>query len=281
MAATFGWDRLLDNVMAYWLTNTAGSAARLYAESARAGTSADRPVERPCRRADRPRRLPVRAAADPAGVGRPALPHRALGRADPRWPLRRVRAARPRSSTTSASSTACSTARDPSRSGSPAYGGRRQTKGSAELNERIAVMGAGVMGAGIAQVMAIAGHDVVGYDVTADVLTKARRGRRHRTVRGPGRGRARQADARSSRRRARPDHVHRRPRRRRRCRRGHRGRARAPRPQDRGLPRPRPPCAADDDPRLQLERLPDQRDRRRHRTARTASSAGTGHRRRR
>lgn len=40
MAATFGWDRLLDNVMVYWLTNTAGSAARLYAESARAGTSA-------------------------------------------------------------------------------------------------------------------------------------------------------------------------------------------------------------------------------------------------
>lgn len=40
IAATFGWDRVLDNVMVYWLTNTAGSAARLYAESARAGTSA-------------------------------------------------------------------------------------------------------------------------------------------------------------------------------------------------------------------------------------------------
>jgi pimeloyl-ACP methyl ester carboxylesterase len=40
MAGTFGWDRLLDNVMVYWLTNTAGSAARLYAESSRAGTSA-------------------------------------------------------------------------------------------------------------------------------------------------------------------------------------------------------------------------------------------------
>ena len=38
IAATFGWDRLLDNVMAYWLTDTAGSAARLYAESARAAT---------------------------------------------------------------------------------------------------------------------------------------------------------------------------------------------------------------------------------------------------
>lgn len=40
LAATFGWDRLLDNVMAYWVTNTAGSSARLYAESARAGTAA-------------------------------------------------------------------------------------------------------------------------------------------------------------------------------------------------------------------------------------------------
>jgi 3-hydroxybutyryl-CoA dehydrogenase len=44
------------------------------------------------------------------------------------------------------------------------------------VNERIAVMGAGVMGAGIAQVMAIAGHEVVGYDISADVLTEAREG---------------------------------------------------------------------------------------------------------
>ena len=43
LAQTFGWDRLLDNVMAYWLTNTAGSAARLYAESTRQGHSADQP----------------------------------------------------------------------------------------------------------------------------------------------------------------------------------------------------------------------------------------------
>ena len=43
LAATFGWDRLLDNVMAYWLTNTAGSAARLYAESRLQGHSADQP----------------------------------------------------------------------------------------------------------------------------------------------------------------------------------------------------------------------------------------------
>ena len=43
MAATFGWDRLLDNLMAYWVTNTVGSAARLYAESARAGHAADQP----------------------------------------------------------------------------------------------------------------------------------------------------------------------------------------------------------------------------------------------
>jgi epoxide hydrolase len=43
LAETFGWDRLLDNVMAYWLTNTAGSAARLYAESTRQGHAADQP----------------------------------------------------------------------------------------------------------------------------------------------------------------------------------------------------------------------------------------------
>lgn len=40
LAATFGWDRLLDNLTVYWVTNTAGSAARLYAESARAGNGA-------------------------------------------------------------------------------------------------------------------------------------------------------------------------------------------------------------------------------------------------
>ena len=44
------------------------------------------------------------------------------------------------------------------------------------MSERIAVMGAGVMGAGIAQVLAIAGHDVVGYDISADVLASAREG---------------------------------------------------------------------------------------------------------
>ncbi len=38
--ATFGLDRLLDNLMIYWVTNTVGSAARLYAESARAGSGA-------------------------------------------------------------------------------------------------------------------------------------------------------------------------------------------------------------------------------------------------
>ena len=44
------------------------------------------------------------------------------------------------------------------------------------MNERIAVMGAGVMGAGIAQVMAIAGHDVVAYDVSPEVLAQAQEG---------------------------------------------------------------------------------------------------------
>jgi pimeloyl-ACP methyl ester carboxylesterase len=43
LAETFGWDRLLDNLMAYWLTNTVGSAARLYAESTRQGHAADQP----------------------------------------------------------------------------------------------------------------------------------------------------------------------------------------------------------------------------------------------
>jgi len=38
--ATFGIDRLLDNLMIYWVTDTIGSAARLYAESARAGNGA-------------------------------------------------------------------------------------------------------------------------------------------------------------------------------------------------------------------------------------------------
>jgi len=43
LAATYGWDRLLDNLMAYWVTNTVGSAARLYAESTRQGHAADQP----------------------------------------------------------------------------------------------------------------------------------------------------------------------------------------------------------------------------------------------
>ncbi|HVM08262.1 MAG TPA: 3-hydroxyacyl-CoA dehydrogenase family protein [Acidimicrobiales bacterium] len=42
------------------------------------------------------------------------------------------------------------------------------------MTERIAVMGAGVMGAGIAQVMAIAGHDVVCYDIAEEALDKGR-----------------------------------------------------------------------------------------------------------
>lgn len=41
------------------------------------------------------------------------------------------------------------------------------------MDERIAVIGAGVMGAGIAQVMALAGHRVVGYDTSADAVATA------------------------------------------------------------------------------------------------------------
>lgn len=42
------------------------------------------------------------------------------------------------------------------------------------MNERIGVLGAGVMGSGIAQVMAIAGHEVVCYDVSDEALEKGR-----------------------------------------------------------------------------------------------------------
>jgi 3-hydroxybutyryl-CoA dehydrogenase len=44
------------------------------------------------------------------------------------------------------------------------------------MSERIAVMGAGVMGAGIAQVMAVAGYEVVCRDVSEEVLARARDG---------------------------------------------------------------------------------------------------------
>jgi 3-hydroxybutyryl-CoA dehydrogenase len=40
--------------------------------------------------------------------------------------------------------------------------------------ERIGVLGAGVMGSGIAQVMAIAGHDVTCYDIASEALDKGR-----------------------------------------------------------------------------------------------------------
>ena len=40
IAETYTWDRVLDNVMVYWVTNTVGSAARLYAESQRANNGA-------------------------------------------------------------------------------------------------------------------------------------------------------------------------------------------------------------------------------------------------
>ena len=42
------------------------------------------------------------------------------------------------------------------------------------MSERIAVLGAGVMGSGIAQVMAIARHDVACYDISTDALAKGR-----------------------------------------------------------------------------------------------------------
>lgn len=42
------------------------------------------------------------------------------------------------------------------------------------MSERIGVMGAGVMGSGIAQVMAIAGHEVTCYDIAEEALDKGR-----------------------------------------------------------------------------------------------------------
>jgi 3-hydroxybutyryl-CoA dehydrogenase len=42
------------------------------------------------------------------------------------------------------------------------------------MSERIGVMGAGVMGSGIAQVMAIAGHEVICYDISAEALEAGR-----------------------------------------------------------------------------------------------------------
>ena len=42
------------------------------------------------------------------------------------------------------------------------------------MSTRIGVLGAGVMGSGIAQVMAIAGHEVVCYDVAEEALEKGR-----------------------------------------------------------------------------------------------------------
>ena len=41
---------------------------------------------------------------------------------------------------------------------------------------KIGVLGAGVMGAGIAQVLALAGHDVVCHDISGDALAKGREG---------------------------------------------------------------------------------------------------------
>jgi 3-hydroxybutyryl-CoA dehydrogenase len=43
------------------------------------------------------------------------------------------------------------------------------------MNERIGVVGAGVMGAGIAQVLAVSGGQVACYDVSADALAAARK----------------------------------------------------------------------------------------------------------
>jgi 3-hydroxybutyryl-CoA dehydrogenase len=48
------------------------------------------------------------------------------------------------------------------------------TQGNESDRERIGVVGAGVMGAGIAQVLAVAGHEVWCYDLSSDALASAR-----------------------------------------------------------------------------------------------------------
>jgi len=42
------------------------------------------------------------------------------------------------------------------------------------MTERIGILGAGVMGGGIAQVLALAGHEVVSYDIADEALAKGR-----------------------------------------------------------------------------------------------------------
>ena len=56
---------------------------------------------------------------------------------------------------------------------------------------KIGVLGAGVMGGGIAQVCALAGDDVVCYDIAPAALDDARDARDHRSLRSRRRGRAR------------------------------------------------------------------------------------------
>ena len=68
-------------------------------------------------------------------------------------------------------------------------------------SRRIGVLGAGVMGGGIAQVCATGGYDVVCYDIAPDALDRGPRARDDRPVRPRVGRRAREADARGGRRR--------------------------------------------------------------------------------
>nr|MCU0296445.1 3-hydroxyacyl-CoA dehydrogenase NAD-binding domain-containing protein [Candidatus Nanopelagicales bacterium] len=60
---------------------------------------------------------------------------------------------------------------------------------------RIAVVGAGLMGSGIAQVSAVAGHDVVLQDVGEDALTRGRDGIAASLARFAEKGKVSQSDA--------------------------------------------------------------------------------------
>ena len=128
---------------------------------------------------------------------------------------------------------------------------------------KLAVVGAGLMGAGIAQVAAVAGHDVVLRDVTDEALERGLDG--IETLARPVRGQGDALDRRRRRGRAGPDHHDDRPGRGRRRRRRRRGRLRAARGQARGLPRARPDLPRRGRARDQHQRHPDHVDRRGHR----------------
>ena len=128
----------------------------------------------------------------------------------------------------------------------------------------VGVIGAGVMGSGIAQTLAVAGIRTVCTDIDAQALERGRQNvvsGRYGLERAVARGKQSRADADAATRAA---LVHALARRGGRVRPRARVRARAPRPEAPGVPRPRRARRAADDPRLQHLGLPDHRARRGH-----------------